>query len=139
MVSKKPFDIFSKDEDSKEEDEDKGRSEMLPSLLMKTTTRGDTGDHSFDEYNALNELLRPGEGEELDARSEVNENQIIQFARARAIADYHGIPALDDFVNDILRLSLSKGRKSRKEFVKAMSSTGGNDDYTPVSFMEKLK
>lgn len=96
-----------------------GRNPTLPPLLEAVNSSS----YTDDEYNALAELLKVGDNEEdIDARSEVNETQMIHIARARVIANHFDIPKLNDFVRHILTLSLSKGRKSRKEFVQAFQA-----------------
>jgi hypothetical protein len=113
-----------------------GRKTLLPGILAKgnriAQANRSTGNGEKDaaelmeEYNSMKELLDGGDPSkpfELDSRTEVNELQILHFARAEAMAEYYGIPILHDFVTNIKRLSISKNRKSRKEFVAAHQSS----------------
>lgn len=98
-----------------------GRNPTLPPALaaLDPTTAMEMG----EDYNPLTELLSVGKDEaDIDARSEVNELQMIHMARARVIASHFDVPRLNDFVRHILTLSLSKNRKSRKEFVQAFQA-----------------
>lgn len=103
-----------------------GRQEVVPPVLAPSGM-GQSGQF-LDDYNALAELFHDGPGEKsIDLRTDINEAQVIQFARGRAIAAHYGITALSDFINDIARLSVSKNRKSRKEFVSAFQSANMSD------------
>jgi hypothetical protein len=113
-----------------------GRKTLLPGVLAKGNRIAQANRSSgngekdaaelMEEYNSMKELLDGGDPSkpfELDSRTEVNELQILHFARAEAMAEYYGIPILHDFVTNIKRLSISKNRKSRKEFVAAHQSS----------------
>lgn len=71
-----------------------------------------------EDFSSVREMMSPGKTSgELDVRSDINDLQMIQMARARFIADDWGVPALHAFVDNLLRLSVSKQRKGRKEVV----------------------
>lgn len=91
---------------------------------------GDDGDTEEipEDFSPIKELMIPGKNSgELDVRSDINELQMIQMARARFIAEDWFTPALHDFVDNVLRLSVSKGRKGRKEVVAAYQSATMGD------------
>lgn len=113
--------------------DDGGRHPSAPGPIAKLMPGLGDGMESLDleEYDARRDLLDPGGDDPrvIDARTEVNALQIIQISRGRAFARYYDVPILDHFINDILRLSFSKDRKSRKEFVEASrASAQGLDD-----------
>lgn len=121
-----------------------GRDHSVIPSLQTVVPEQSEGASVLEDYNPLQELFRPGDGPRgIDTRSEVNEIQIIQMARARAVAKHFGIALLDEFVNDILRLSLSKNRKSRKEFVQsfqsAMSEPAEGGSGIIQGMMDKLR
>lgn len=108
-----------------------GREAILPEMLG-----GDRMGREFTEYewNALREIFNPGKKHELDARTDLTTDQIAIFASARRIASHYGIEGLDDLVDDLERLSISKDRKSRKELVKAFGAQDRNDERTAGIF-----
>lgn len=92
-----------------------------------------------EDYNPLSELLSVGKDPlDIDARSEVNELQMIHIARARIIAEHFDIPLLKSFVRHILTLSLSKGRKSRKEFVQAFQSANMGETEATAGILANM-
>lgn len=110
-----------------------GRRESVPSML---TPVAPSGAGFLEDYNPLDELFSEGKGDNgLDLRTELNEIQIIQFARARAIAAYYKIPQLAVFVKNIERLSVSKGRKGRREFVEAFRAASVSDAEAGMAAM----
>lgn len=112
-----------------------GRNQSLPPLLESLSSSMTTE----EEFNALAELLRVGDNDQdIDARSEVNELQMIHMARARIIASHFNIPRLHDFVRHILTLSLSKGRKSRKEFVAAFQAAHMTDNEATAGIIANM-
>ncbi len=114
------------EEETPWEEEATGRKEVIPPVLAPSGM-GQSGQF-LDDYNALGELFSDGGQEKsIDLRTDINEAQVIQFARGRAIAEHYRISALGSFINDIARLSISKGRKSRKEFVNAFQSANMSD------------
>lgn len=52
----------------------------------------------------------------LELKTELNDNQIMAFSQARAFSKKYGVPLLAEFVKNISKYSISKGRKGRKEF-----------------------
>lgn len=102
-----------------------GREQLLPDMLG-----GNRGirDMNLEEYNALKETLTPGTGKDLDARTELSADQIAVFAAGRRVASHYGIEELDLLLDDIARLSISKNRKSRKEFVQAITAQAQADE-----------
>ena len=117
-----------------------GRNETLPGTLQEVEQRAQQWDEQADP---LGELLRAGDDEYgIDLRTDLNDVQIIQFSRARIMADQFHIRSLAEFVEHIERLSVSHQRKGRKEFVEAYKSANGNLNGTmPVgqSVAEKLR
>lgn len=112
---------------------------MLPPSLARFQPR-EAATVSLEDYNALRELLSPGvSDDELDARSDVNTLQIIHFARARSMSDHFNIPSLRNFVTDFLRLSLSKDRKSRSEFVRAFQSANMGETEAQAGILNRLQ
>lgn len=129
--------------------EDAGRKPTLPSLLLGKHHKvigvnGGNGHREPDEfdvprgapaqgsmqledYNALERLLEAGTPQDLDTRTELNELQILHFARAEIMAEYYGSDRLRDFVASIKRKQISKDRKGRREFTEAMRGAGMND------------
>lgn len=110
------------------------RDAKLPPILEAIS-----GVSSEDDYNALAQLLSVGDNEsDIDARSEVNELQMIHMARARVVAAHFSIPKLNDLVRHILTLSLSKGRKSRKEFVAAFQAANMTDNEATAGIIANM-
>jgi hypothetical protein len=103
-------------------------------------------DHTelLEEYGmaeALKELLDPGDDKnhrKLDARTELNPRQVVVFSKARALAEYYRIPILDKYVTNIQRMNISKGRKSRKEFVSGLQSSLYGSDEVRASGLRGL-
>ena len=86
----------------------------------------------WEEYNALKELLTGDVSRDtLAGRTEVNEAQIVVFSQARELARYYGLPILDNLVDHMLRFSISKGRKSRKEFVQSFQMAVQGQEAQP--------
>ena len=120
----------------------KGRKPTAPSLLrsinpMLAGQEDKLSDaaHFLEDYNALERLLEPGSPEDLDARSDLNELQILHYARAEAMAEFYHSKILKDFVLSLKRKMISKQRKGRKEFVQAFQSSqyGEADIYASAS------
>lgn len=107
-------------------DETGGRKESLPDMLQTVEHRANP--LFMEEANPLGELLIAGkEKYSLDLRTDLTEVQIVQFARARIMADHFKIPELAAWVEHLERLSVSRGRKGRKEFVEAFkAATNGS-------------
>jgi hypothetical protein len=102
----------------------KNEPEEAPKEIQGKSHRSSRDDTmlSLEDYDGVRELLHPGRNRyELDARTDVNIQQIVAFSQARVIAKRFGIKYLDDYVSSIERLSLSHKRKSRLEHVKALS------------------
>jgi len=115
-----------------------GRNETLPPLLEAVEQRAGPNPF-FEDYNPLSELFKGGDKPyELDFRSDLNEVQILQFARARVMADHFKIPALAKWVEHLERLSVSKQRKGRKEFVDAFKSAIGGNPTQPVNVGDQM-
>lgn len=113
-----------------------GRHPSMPPIFTRLQPQEDLE----NEFNALKELFNPGiNSNELDARADVNDLQIIHIARGRAIARHFGIKGLTDFIDDQLRLSLSKNRKSRKEFVSAFQSARMGEAEVQADAWSRLK
>lgn len=118
---------------------DNGRHPTLPLLLAaanpemrRAIKQAGAEEHHkgsglIEDYNALERLLEPGSPEDLDTRTELNELQIIHFARAEAMAKYYKSAVLTDFVASVKRKQISKGRKGRKEFVSAFQSVNTSE------------
>lgn len=132
-----------------------GRKQVLPSLLAAKTAmeppRGSAngnGSHKaaeqqqtamqLDEYNALERLLEAGTPEDLDTRTELNELQILHFARAETMADYYSSAVLRDFVSSIKRKQISKERKGRREFTEAIKGAFLSDGEASAMGMRSL-
>lgn len=113
-----------------------GRTETIAPFLAAAVGRGIT---IPEEFNGLAELLSPGGPGEIDARAEINAFQQIHIARARGIAEHYKWQVLQQFVNDLLTLSLSLNRKSRIEFAHAVRaiSSGGLDES--MNWVEKMR
>lgn len=134
--------------------EQQGRKQVLPSLLAAKTAmeppRGSAngnGSHKaaeqqtamqLDEYNALERLLEAGTPEDLDTRTELNELQILHFARAETMADYYSSSVLRDFVSSIKRKQISKERKGRREFTEAIKGAFLTDGEAGAMGMRSL-
>lgn len=54
--------------------------------------------------------------EKLEAKTDLNDSQIMAFSQAMAFADTYKLPLLVTFVENISKYSISRGRKGRKEF-----------------------
>jgi len=52
----------------------------------------------------------------IELKTEVNDAQIMAFSQARAFAKRYKTPLLAEFVNNISKYSISRNRKSRKEY-----------------------
>lgn len=99
-----------------------GRNPTMPPMIMNATGRGkeETG-NVLDEYNPLKTLFEGGD-KDIDLRTELNDLQIVQLSRAAVFSDFHKVGMLDKFCQSIMRKSVSKSRKSRKEFVTAFQA-----------------
>lgn len=116
-----------------------GRNPTMLAEFAKIAGLDQTGSAVLDNWEPLRELLTVGPNDrDIDARSDVNELQIVQFSRARAIARHFRIQSLNDYVRDMLTLSLSKGRKSRKEFVQAIQHAHMGDGEAAASILSKF-
>ena len=52
----------------------------------------------------------------IELKTEVNDAQIMAFSKGRAFAKRYKVPLLAEFINNISKYSISKNRKSRKEY-----------------------
>ena len=132
------------------DEEDGGRKNTLPPILLQQNSgkrhkknqgngngNGNGGNNDSgsleaaigEEYNPLEQLLDGDVSREtLATRTELNEEQIYVFSAGRSIADYYGMKGLDDLIDHLLRFNISKGRKSRIEFVKAFQMANNGHD-----------
>lgn len=60
--------------------------------------------------------------EDIELKTDLTTNQIVQFARARRFADQFSIDVLNKFIYDLSVYSVSKDRKGRKEYVEIAKS-----------------
>ena len=77
----------------------------------------------------------------LELKTELNDNQIMAFSQARAFAKKYSVPLLAEFVKNISKYSISKGRKGRKEFTdisKANLQLASGEDRETQSIPSRL-
>lgn len=149
-----------KEQKTLEESADNGRKPTLPSLLLTNHHKKNQGINngngkskpSFDEvpmaemsgsmpledYNAFERLLEAGTPEDLDTRTELNELQILHFARAEIMAEYYKSNVLRDFVASIKRKQISKNRKGRTEFTQAIRGQMPTDMMGPGNISNSI-
>lgn len=117
-----------------------GRPDSTPNGLMPVK-----GSEWLQDYDPRQELLQDGDEKkegrsQIDLRSDINDLQVVVFSVARALADDFRIPVLHSLIDNLLRLSVSKGRKSRTEFVNSIKASdqfiGGGNQTSPF---EKLR
>jgi len=109
----------------------RGRNPSAPGILGKLNPMlagaQDSQSHAasfLEDYNALERLLEPGNSQEdLDARTELNELQIVNYARGEIMAEFYHSKILASYVASLKRKMISKARKGRKEFVSAFQSS----------------
>jgi hypothetical protein len=66
------------------------------------------------DYETLKELFKD---KNLSYITELSDKEIRAVAIIKWLGKYAEIPDWDDFIDNILRLKVSKGRKGRKEFI----------------------
>jgi hypothetical protein len=94
------------------------------------------------EFNPMLELFGTGENAyDVDTRTELTDFEILQISRGRFLAAHFDLPELDDWLNSILRLKISRGRKSRSEAVEAVKAMNGigQEVRTATGLMERLR
>lgn len=102
-----------------------GRKQTLPAMLLAKNSMPDPNQQTqtsiqLEDYNALERLLEAGTPEDLDTRTELNELQVLHFARAEIMAEYYNSATLRDFVASIKRKQISLNRRGRREFTEAI-------------------
>lgn len=68
---------------------------------------------------------------DIELKTDINDKQILAFSRAEIYAESFKLPIVTKFTNSIMRLSISKGRKSRGELVDV--TKGGSSLDEPLS------
>jgi len=58
----------------------------------------------------------------IEVKTELNSHQINVFTKALTFAKLYNLPIIEDFIDTFNKLSLSKDRKSRKEFTEISKS-----------------
>lgn len=77
----------------------------------------------------------------LEAKTDINDAQIMAFSQARAFAKKYKIPLLNELVANISKYSISRGRKGRKEFsdiAKANMGGGFTEEHERQSIPARL-
>lgn len=110
-----------------------GRDERVLDEFAKL--QEDEASDAWDEFEPLRELFND---DGIDTRTDISDLQVVQIARARAIAEAFDISLLNEFCDNILRLSLSKDRKSRKEFVDAFKHARQEEDFNNLGVLGNM-
>ena len=61
---------------------------------------------------------------DIEVKTELNDTQIVKFSRARSYAKVFSVDIINDIIDDICIFSVSKNRKSRKEFTQLAQGMG---------------
>lgn len=77
----------------------------------------------------------------IELKTEVNDPQIMAFSQAKAFAKRYKVPLLAEFVTNISKYSISRNRKSRKEYgdvAKANLQMSGAEERENRSIPDRL-
>ena len=77
----------------------------------------------------------------LEAKTDINDAQVMAFSQARSFSKKYKVPLLAEFVKNISKYSISRGRKGRTEFsniAKALNNAASYDEETSRSIPDRL-
>lgn len=75
-------------------------------------------------------------GQDIDLKSELNTKEIVAATRLLFMSERYQMPHFTHFVNNFLRLRVSKERKGRVEFIQGLHATEKKEqgkDLTPLA------
>ena len=78
---------------------------------------------------------------DVEVKTDLTERQIVHFSRGKIYADIYDVPLMSMLVDHLAIYSISKNRKSRKEFTevaKSFNNYGGVDDLEPRGRLDRL-
>lgn len=110
----------------------------LPEEGKRHHSEADNTAVTLEEWDGIREILQPGRTRhELDARTDLSDTEIVTYSRARLFAQRYGCVMLDDLVDNLMRMSLSHKRKSRKELVHALAGVREKENQG-MGILERL-
>ena len=97
-------------------------NELKPETKGKLTIDELLNSTELKEESAAKELLTT---ENLTAKSELDDNQVLGFAKLSLLASMFKLPEVETFKRNFMELQISRKRKGRSEFVDSLKSTLG--------------
>lgn len=97
------------------------RKKELKEISILEKVLKDTG----KEYKESKELFSK---EDIEVRTDISEEETSIIARLKYLCETFDLTKLDKAITNLMQLRLSKGRKSRKEFIEALDK---NPQFLP--------
>lgn len=122
----------------------KDQNDITSGIILPKQNEPDSGVESSgsEMLEYLNEITnKVYSTDDVEVKTELNDKQIISFSRANTYANIFNIPVVKELLKDICVYSISKNRKSRKEFTQLAQGLGGfisNMEAEPKSIKDNL-
>ena len=101
------------------EQEDVKDLKLLESVFDKRITEEEAQAQAQQE-NTRNDSGRLLDKKDVEVKTELNDKEIISISKMLMIDTRYDVPVVKDFVEDLMTLKISRGRKGRTEFIQGL-------------------
>jgi len=91
-----------------------------------------------EKTNSLDMFSKLFESEEIELKTELTTNQVVELNKKRAVANLLDWDSLNYVLNDFMILMVSKERGGRKEFIEGLK-TEREKEHKETGFFQNLK